>query len=57
MIFFLLGGFAFFPSMREIRHINAGRDLSQAAGYEMLRLEAAVNRGVLIMIYTGKINN
>jgi|GEM_PF-6587145 len=43
--------------MREIRHINAGRDLSQAAGYEMLRLEAAVNRGVLIMIYTGKINN
>ncbi|MCL1814772.1 MAG: ATP-binding protein [Treponema sp.] len=46
----LLGSLAFFSSMREIRHTNAGRELSQTVGREMLRLEAAVNGEVSLVL-------
>ena len=50
LIIFAVGGLAFFLSMRGIMYTNMGKELSQAVSNEKLRLEAAVNGEIAIVL-------
>ena len=50
IIIFALGTFAFIFSMRNIQYANAGQTLSQTMKVEKLRLEAAVNGEIALVL-------
>ena len=50
LVIFILGSLAFIFSMRGIKHTGAGRELSQTVEIEKLRLEAAVNGEIALVL-------
>ena len=50
VVIFALGSIAFIYSMRDIQYNNAGRELAQVVEIEKLRLEAAVNGEIALVL-------
>ena len=50
LTFFVMGSAAFIVSMREIQYANMGRELCQVLEHEKLRLEAAVNGEISLVL-------